>query len=434
MLWAGLTTLAGFYLVTGGVRRDARTRVGIVLAALPISRGAYLCGLFLAHVVFLLGLTAMAIAVSAVVYVRYGIEPFSPGPFVLPMLLLAVPAAVFTAAIAVVFDVVSKTALAGHIAYVFVWALLVIFIPSALHQGVGPASRRPSSELTIYDPAGVATVSGAVYLTLPDSRPGTLALGRQAARTPIERIHWDGLPITRQLVIGRILSLLWCVPLLVLAARRFHRFDPAAGAQAIAAGGRPRRDRVRDLLVTTLRVVTPRRLRDITVPLATRGGLAAVEAEARLIWQLAPPWLRWALVIASLAAAVDPTPSARAVLLIVLAPAIAEAGAVEHLHGTSTIVWSQPAISGPRVLWKAAAAGSFVLALSLPALFGTILLAPATAPTFVTALLFATALAVGLAFLTKGGKTFLAVYTLLWYMALSGSPRRWISSHPSVRP
>ena len=421
ILWSVLVGLVGFYLVTGAVRRDTTTRVGIVVAATPVSRGGYLCGLFLAHVAFLLLLTGIAITVSVITFARYGDGAFSFWPFVLPTVLLCAPSIAFTAALAVLFDVHPATSQrGGHILYFFVWLLLVGVVPSLLHQGIGPATRIPASDVALFDPGGYATLSGAIYRTVPDAQPGTLAMGRQSGMR-IDRTDWSGLPMSPQLVAARIAAVLWAIPVLVLATRGFERFDPAR--RAPVADGRPTRRRAS--VPSALRRAATEleaRLRPIaaarTRGRAARGMLAALDAEVRLLWQLASP-IRWPWLIASITAVAYPAPTVVNAFLILCAPLVAEAAALEHIHGTRTVVRSQPATGRPRVLWTLSAVTVLLLLGGAPALFGIAVRSLCAALTFGTALVFIAAFSVSAGTVTRGGKLFLATYTLLWYAAAS---------------
>lgn len=421
LLWSVLVGLVGFYLVTGAVRRDTTTRVGIVVAATPVSRAGYLCGLFLAHVTFLLLLTGIAIAVSIITFARYGNEPFSFWPFVLPTVLLCVPSIAFTAALAVLFDVHPvMSQRGGHILYFFAWLLLVGLIPSLLHQGLGPATRIPASDAALFDPGGYATLSGAIYRTVPDAQPGTLAMGRQSGMR-IDRTDWSGLPISAELVAARIAAMLWAIPVLFLATRAFERFDPARRAPD-ADGRRARRRASVPSALRQAAAALGNRLRPVAAArprgLAARGMLAALDAEVRLLWQLASA-IKWPWLMASLAAVAYPSPTVVSVFLILCAPLVADAAALDHIHGTRAVIRSQPATGRPRVLWNLSAVAVLLLAGGAPALFGIAVRSPSAALTFVTALVFIAAFSVSAGTVTRNGKLFLATYTLLWYTAAS---------------
>lgn len=424
ILWSVLVGLVGFYLVTGAVRRDATTRVGLVVAATPVSRAGYLGGLFLAHVTFLLVLTGIAVTVSVITFARYGSGAFSFWPFVLPTVLLCVPAMAFTAALAVLFDVHPATSRrGGHILYFFVWLLLVGVVPSLLHQGIGPATRIPATDVALFDPGGYATLSGAIYRTVPDAQPGTLAMGRQSGLR-VERTEWSGLPVSAQLVAARIAAVLWAIPVLVLATRAFDRFDPAR--RAPDADGRTRRRPSVPAAIRRAAADLGARLRPAitagTRGLAARGMPAALDAEVRLLWRLAPA-IKWPWLLASITAVAYPTATVVNVFLILCAPLVAEAAALDHIHATRAVIRSQPAIGRPRVLWTLSAVTLFLLLGGAPALLGIAARSPSAALAFGTALVFVAAFSVSAGTATRGGKLFLATYTLLWYAAAStGTP------------
>ena len=132
---------------------------------------------------------------------------------------------------------------------------------------------------------------------------------------------------------------------------------------------------------------------------ARHAGSVVTEAPERLIWEAAS-WLRWPLLAAAILAAVLPGPGARvatAALLLLLAPALSEVAAREHLHGTRDLVFSQPAVL------RAALAS------------------PARGLAFASGLLFVAGFAAGAGSLTRGRQLFSGVYVALWYAAVSGA-------------
>ena len=105
--------------------------------------------------------------------------------------------------------------------------------------------------------------------------------------------------------------------------------------------------------------------------------------------------------------------------MILSATLVSETAALDHLHGTRAVVRSQPATGRPRALWNVLAQFVFLLAGRVPALVGIAARSPVAAFTFVTALVFVAAFSVSAGTITRGGKFFLAAYTLLWYAAVS---------------
>lgn len=156
--------------------------------------------------------------------------------------------------------------------------------------------------------------------------------------------------------------------------------------------------------------------------LAARGMPAALDAEVRLLWRLAPA-IKWPWLLASITAVAYPTATVVNVFLILCAPLVAEAAALDHIHATRAVIRSQPAIGRPRVLWTLSAVTLFLLLGGAPALLGIAARSPSAALAFGTALVFVAAFSVSAGTATRGGKLFLATYTLLWYAAAStGTP------------
>jgi hypothetical protein len=156
-------------------------------------------------------------------------------------------------------------------------------------------------------------------------------------------------------------------------------------------------------------------------PRPTRpSALRSVVAETILTWRAAS-WLKWPLLLASLAALVAPGDSGSgviAVFLLLLAPPVAEVAAREELAGTASFALVQPGVPRSVVGWKMAAVALFVLIASAPVVAASFARSPEHGATMMLALLFIAASAVGLGYVTGGGKLFLGAYTALWYVAM----------------
>ncbi len=407
--------IIGFYLVAGSVRRDAETRVGAILASTPISRTAYLAGKLAAHLVYLQVVAACALASGVLVFLRYGTGPFEPGAFLVPHLLLVPPSLVTTAALALLFDVTpGLRGRGGLIVYFFVFAFLFMALPGLLHGGM--AQDRGVRGFPIYDPTGAIGVMQIVRSTLPEGSGGSISMGLQLHDEPVRRVVWRGLPVTGGWVAARAVALGLALVPLVLAVLLFDRFDPARARPRLRA-----RRTAASAIEAIERPAAP--IRPLP-PVSTHPTAAgAIAAEARLIWEMVG-WLRWPLLAAAVLAAVLPgagTRVATAAFLLLLAPALSEVAAREHLHGTRALVFSQPAVPRSPVGWKAAAAALFALALGAPAILRAALASPARGFAFATGLLFVAGFAAGAGAVTRGRQLFSGVYVALWYAAVSGA-------------
>ncbi len=419
ILTAVFFVLVAFYLVAGSVRRDRETGVGAILAATPLGKGAYLAGKVAANTAYLGLIAAMILAVGVGKFLAFGEGPFEPARFLLPWLLVSVPAMLFVAAMAVLFDVTpGLRSRSGLVIWFFVSMFLFTALPLAL--GDGP----DASGLPAFDPIGLATLHVLVKGSLPPEAR-EVSIGLIFRDGPLTRVPWAGIEIPWAAAAGRAASALLAVLPFLLSVALFDRFDPARrlawrvlrrppasppaaeNASAPDGGGRT--------------ATAAFRIQELPAIDANPGARAAFLAEARLIWE-SSPLLRWALLAAGVAGGALPGESASfaaAAFLLILVPVISEAGAREALAGSEALVFSQPSVPLSGALWKTGSLALFLLAVSAPLLFRAALSSPARLIALVTGLLFVSAFASCSAFLTRGGKLFSGLYLALWYAAVN---------------
>jgi hypothetical protein len=424
-------SLIGFYLVTGSVRRDRERRVGAILAATPLSKAAYLGGKVAAHVVYLTTMAGVALAAGLLVFVRFGTGPLRLADFLVPFALLVVPGMVFVAALAVLFDATLLLSGRGGLAlFFFVWAFGLLVVPAELHGGLDRS--RQTEGPALYDPIGIATFVQLLEESVPGMRPGGISIGLQIMDQPIERVEWPGVRWTATGVLARLATLAWAVVPFGLAVLLFDRFDPARRRRprrlrrpAAAAPGELAAAGAAAVEATAAApgVLTAEALRSLPPVALHPTAWHAVRAEVRLLFLAAAPVVRWALLPAALLAAAPAGPgrAGTAALLFLLAPLLAETAARERLEGTGALVFSQPAVPLSPLLWKAAAAGTAVLALGLPRLVLTTVTDPRRALVFLLGITAVALFAVAAGSLTGGGKLFTGLYVALWYVAVGST-------------
>ena len=128
--WAGtamavcgtiMLAIFGFYLVRGSIRRDTRTEVGQILAATPLRGPAYLASKLGSNVLVLWSIMGVLAAVALVTLLfRNEVRGVDLWAFLAPFLFIALPATLFVAAMAVLFDTVRVLrGSLGNILYLF---------------------------------------------------------------------------------------------------------------------------------------------------------------------------------------------------------------------------------------------------------------------------------------------------------------------------
>jgi ABC-type transport system involved in multi-copper enzyme maturation permease subunit len=424
--------LVGFYLVAGSVRRDRERGVGRILAATPLTNADYLIGKFAAHVAYLLVIAGLALAVTFVAFLRYGVGPFTVGGFLVPFLLLALPTITITAALAVLFDVSpGLRGRGGLVVWFFVFLFLLIALPMEL---AGGAEKGEPHRFPAIDPGGAATQVWLARQTVPDAQG--FSTGYTIHDRPIERVPWKGVRVTGRLAAVRLANVALAVLPLLLAVLVFDRFDPARERRR-RPGGKEKKSAARlagsDATVPASAATEPVEPVVLTPVTPRPTALVAVLAEARLIWTSAS-WIKWPLLVSAVVAGVAPHPMAGAAFLVLLVPVIAEVAAREDLAGTRALVFSQPAVPERPVLWKCAAVAVFLLALGLPMTTRAFVESSVRGVECVAGLLAIAGISVAFGSLTAGGKLFSGIFLAVWYMAVSGLPQADVTGALSKSP
>jgi hypothetical protein len=415
--------LVGFYFVAGSVRRDRERGVGAILAATPLSKTAYMAGKFVSHFAYLLVVVLLAEAAGIVAFIRFGVGSFSLSGYFVPTLLLVVPGAAFVAAAALFFDAAPGLSGRGGLVIWF-FAFLFLLVAFPMHLSGGDKEGKPEG-LPVFDPPGLATHQWLVRASVPDAKG--MASGYVVRDQPAERVPWKPAPFGPPVVLMRLANVLWALLPLGAAVLLFDRFDPARRKPARARPGLAARVatrlRRREPPEASAAGEAPRAV-SLTPVHARPSAAKVISAEARLLWDSAS-FLKWPLVLSSIAAAAVPAEAFRgavAVFFALLVPLVSESGAREMLSGTQGLVFSQPGVPRSLALWKAASVALFVLAVAAPAVIRAFAGSPARGAAFVAGLLFVAGASSGLSYLTQGGKLFSGAFLALWYVAVSGAP------------
>jgi ABC-2 family transporter protein len=430
ILGAIFVLLVAFYLVCGSLRRDRQSGVGALLAASPITKAECLTGKFLAYAAYLAVVSLLILAVGLVRFLAYGEGSFNLGPFVLPFALVVGPAIAFVAAATLLFEVTpGLRGRGGLVAWFFVATFGLMVLPGALSRD--RATGRDFRRLPFFDPAGAASLQVAIQRSFGDTVPLDMSSGLIIHDQPPVEIQWAGPHLDAGFVAARLAAFAWALLPLAASVALFDRFDPSRKAGRSRRPSRePRPSAPAEDSMASVTALAP-------FSIQPRPSVwAAVEAEARLVWQAAS-WLKWPLAASALAAPLFAGEAARlgaGAFLLLLAPVVSEAAAREDLEGTRGLVFSQPSIPAWPILSKLLGVFLFVLALGAPFAVRVTLRAPAEGLTLVTGFAFVAAFAVGAGSLTRGGKLFTSVYLLLWYGALSGAPALDFSGALSGHP
>ena len=416
-------TLAGFYIVKGSILRDQTTRVGQILAATPMTKSFYTVAKFLgnfavlAAMVFVMGAAALCMQLF-----RAEDRTLDLWALLSPLLLYALPAMAFVAALAVLFETLPGLRSGmGNVIWFFLWIAL-------LTGGIAPAMKRGAPVTNadyFHDFTGLSTMMYHMRTDILQVDPAfqnsfSLSIGGQP---PHKRflwtgIHWDAVQLT-----ARLSWLVCAIAASLLAALFFHRFDPARERFARDGKEIPERGAVLELAAARQLVQSDpwsSRLTPLPPSSVKNRFVSVVIAELRLMLQGHRWWwyaVAGGLIIACLAA---PLSSSREgiILAVWLWPMLiwAQMGSREARYATGSLIFSAPRALQRQLpaVWVAGvlvtlAAGSglairLIIAHDLHGLAG-----------FAVAALFIPSLALALGVLTGGSKFFEALYIAWWY-------------------
>jgi hypothetical protein len=219
-------TLAGFYIVKNTVERDRETGVGQILAATPLSKLLYTLGKTLSNFLVLASMVALLLPVAVVMQLTRGEETrIDVWALLSPFLLIAIPAVLFVAAIAVLFETIPGLRGGfGNVLYFFLWSA---------SPALGIATQRSTFDLW-----GILTVwqsaSAVLHAGFPDYKEGftfSLNVGNLEASAQ-HTFYWRGVHWTGPLLLGRLFWMVVALGLVFLAAAFFDRFDPSRRRRA----------------------------------------------------------------------------------------------------------------------------------------------------------------------------------------------------------
>ena len=413
-------TLVGFYLVKNAVERDRHTGVGQILAATRMGRLTYIAGKALSNAAVLFAMLGVMLVVAGAMQQVLGEDRHVDlGALASPFVLLAAPAMLVVAAVAVLFEVVPRLRGGlGNVVFFFLWA-----------WGLATAVPESAVRLPIGDVVGMTVVmpslEQACARAYPDYQAGKgRAVGinfspRARAVTPFS---YPGVRWTSALLAQRLAWVGIAVLLTGFAAALFDRFDAAR-----AATGRRSRRRGRA-------PAAGEPAAEAAAPTGPHGSVASLAAAPRaerltpllhaemalLLKGQGRWWYAGALGLALVCLFV-PLAGVRGVALPLAAiwPLLAwsSLGWRETRHGTAAMLFSAPRPLRRQLLatWLAgvllalAATGSYGLRVGLAGDLGAL-------SGWLAGVLFIPSFALACGVWTGSGKLFEVAFLALWYV------------------
>jgi len=209
-------SLAGFYIVKNSVQRDVDTRVGQILAATPMRKDFYTVAKVLSNFSVLACMVMiLMLAAVAMQFMLGESHSFSLWKLWSPFILLALPAMLLTASLAVLFETVPGLGGGfGNVVYFFVWTAAIAIGATGTDD--------PSGLQLLYRSSRAALLK----IDPTDSQEFHFSLtigGQHAVRT----FPWNGIDWTGQVLFMRFFWIAIAIGLALAASLFFHRFDPA---------------------------------------------------------------------------------------------------------------------------------------------------------------------------------------------------------------
>jgi hypothetical protein len=285
MMTSVFLCLTGFYLVNSNIKKDIQTGVGMIIATTSISNFSYLSSKAWSNFLVLLSITGIVFLMGITLFfVRSVGYPFSMMQFILPYLLITLPAIFFIAALSVAAEVLLyRNPILMNIGF------FIFFCFLASQQ----TTTRP-----VFDLFGVKTVTmnmqGIIHKNYQETRTdvsiGFIFGEKKAIGSFIfEGIHWN-----ISVILGRVAWICFGWLLIFLSSRFFHRFDikeKFKSKRKMETAGIISGDRIlHEIKVSELSPITP-----------AYGITAFIRTEFKMLIRKGPRWL-WLINLGAMVA------------------------------------------------------------------------------------------------------------------------------------
>lgn len=228
--WAGhvsavmstlMLMLCGFFLVNGGIKKDIDTAVGMIIATTRASNFRYLLIKFLSNFLILLTISALALLVSiSMFFIRKTGYPFHVENFLLPYLLMVIPAMVLVSGIAILTEVLlGRKQVLQYFIYIFIFFLFL----SNVRNNNG------STLTSIADGFGMSVVTNSIKNKVNETFHENIVQISMGyiirKKTEFKTFEWEGVSWDRLYLISRLLWMALTFAAVYLSSFFFHRFD-----------------------------------------------------------------------------------------------------------------------------------------------------------------------------------------------------------------
>ncbi len=401
MLFVGLF---GFYVISNAIKRDVVSRCGLVAAATPMRSIEYLLGKFLGNLVFLATFVIGFMLFSMAMLLVRGEARLEPWIFIRQYLLLTPAAIVLVSAVAVLFESIPwLSGKLGDVLYFFLWmGLFGVVVGNEANGGKWYWAR-------CIDFTGFGFMINQMQHTL---HTDSISIGASPFDPTKPTIVFNGLSMTRDWIVPRIVATVLPLAFLPVAALFFHRFDPVRLGPSAGKATRTWLGKFESLTKPLSKhVVRPLMI----LPRRPSFGVA-LWSDAVLTLTLSPLALL-AFVAATVLpiAGTDTLPAVFAILAIVIADVASRdvrAGAMANLYAV-------PRLRENFVWWKFGGILIFSVIFSAASVLVTALLHPERLGALLIGIIFVASIATLLGIVSGNSKAFIVVFLSFWYLVVN---------------
>lgn len=404
MIFVGLF---GYYVISNAIRRDVITRCGVIAASTPMRSGEYLLGKFFGNLAFLATFVCGFMLSSMVMLAVRGEARLEPFVFIEQYLLLTPAAIVFVSAVAVLFESIPwLSGKFGDVVYFFLWTAVIGLVVA------NETSHGRINWARCFDFTGFGFMIDQLQQTLHTE---SVSIGASPFDPTKPPILFNGLTLTREWVLPRLISVLAPLSLLPIAALFFHRFDPVRTRRVSGKGGRNWIGKIQNLF----KPLSRRAVALMMVP--SRGGsfVGAMWTDAALTFTLFP-FVFVAFVAITVVSFFAPLAATLPIVFAALALIVSDVATRDARAGTTASVRSISRLRENYVWWKLGSTCLLSFLLCAAPLARTIWHGPLAFAALICGIVFVASTSTALGVTTANPKTFIVGFLTFWYVVVNG--------------
>lgn len=211
-------SLIGFYLVNSSIQKDIDTKVGQIFATTSITNFKYLLSKILSNFLVLLTIVGMVLIMSILLFfLRNDGFSFEPLQFIIPYLLVTLPALFMVSVLAVVFEMLfGKYSILQNVSYFILFSVLMAYTPKTEMQ---------FSRDIFGDKIVMSQLVSQVKSYAKDTEDSSLNIGYSLNNEPSKKFLFEGIDFPTSFVVSRLGIVGLGVLLIWILSVFFHRFN-----------------------------------------------------------------------------------------------------------------------------------------------------------------------------------------------------------------